>query len=77
MDNLVSVPVTHPCRFLKQQASLAQPTIPPVRTQTIKSPDPPVTRPALQSAIKDADPPVKRPAKPSVARKLVQESLEF
>ena len=75
MDNLVSVPVTHPCRFLKQQASLAQPTIPPVRTQTINSPepDPPVRRPAKKSAVKD--PPVRRPAKPSVA--LAQEWLEF
>ena len=72
MDNLVSVPVTHPCRFLKQQVQ-----------RDDKSPDPPVKpgRPALQSAIKspDADPPVKprRPAKPSVARKLAQEWLEF
>ena len=64
MDNLVSVPVTNPCTFLKGQ-----------------SVDPPVTRPALLSAIKspDADPPVKpkRPVKPSVARKLAQEWLEF
>ena len=68
MDNLVSVPVTHPCRFLKGQ-----------RDDPIKSPepDPPVKpkRPAKKSALKDADPPVRRPAKPSVA--LAQEWLEF
>ena len=64
MDNLVSVPVTHPCRFLKQQASLAQPTIPPVRTQTIKSPE-------------DSTPviPNRRPTKKNVT--LAQEWLEF
>ena len=76
MDNLVSVPVTQPCRFLKGQ-----------RDDPIKSPDPPIKpgRPDKKTQrddpIKspDADPPVKprRPAKPSVARKLAQEWLEF
>ena len=63
MDNLVSVPVTHPCRFLKQQASLAQPTIPPVRTQTIKSPE-------------DSTPAIPK-RRPTPKKKLVQEWLEF
>ena len=80
MDNLVSVPVTHPCSFLKQQAHRQV-----QRDDT--SPDPPVKtrRPAKKTqrddTIKspDADPPVKpkRPTKPSVARKLAQEWLEF
>ena len=70
MDNLVSVPVTHPCRFLKGQ-----------RDDPIKSPDPPIKpgRPdkKTQSAIKSPDDstPVREPAKPSV--KLAQEWLEF
>ena len=82
MDNLVSVPVTHPCSFLKQQ-TLRQVQ----RDDTIKSPDPPVKtrRPAKKTqrddTIKspDVNPPVKpkRPANPSVARKLAQEWLEF
>ena len=77
MDNLVSVPVTHPSTFLKQQAKATEctTTIPdararqvqrdPLAIETIKSPD--------------ADPPVKpkRAAKPSVARKLAQQWLAF
>ena len=90
MDNLVSVPVTNPCSFLKQQK--ARPTIPDglrqvQRDDTIKSPDPPVKtrRPAKKTQRDDTikspyvNSPVKpkRPVKPSVARKLAQEWLEF
>ena len=50
MDNLVSVPVTHPCRFLKGQSAIKSP-----------EPDPPVRRPAQKSARKD--PLVRRPTK--------------
>ena len=79
MDNLVSVPLTNPCTFLKQQASLdkvAQPTIPDGHRQVRRDGDD-----ALIKTIKspDANPPVKpkRPPKPSVARKLAQQWLEF
>ena len=68
MDNLVSVPVTNPCSFLKQQDKVVRPRQvqrDPLVNKTIKSAEP--------------DPPVKpkRPAKPSAARKLAQEWLEF
>ena len=86
MDNLVSVPVTHPCRFLKQQVERDQ-------SKTIKSPDPPVrrpakktqrddspmTRPALQSAIKSPEDsvPVIPKRRPTPKKTLAQEWLEF
>ena len=84
MDNLVSVPVTNPCSFLKQQASLAQdkvarPTIPDAQHRQVQRDRHDTLIKTIKSP--DADPPVKtrRPAKKDtpVARKLAQQWLEF
>ena len=68
MDNLTSVPVTHPCRFLKGQSAIKPP-----------EPDPPVRRPAKKSAVKD--PPVtslQSDNPPVIPKKtLAQEWLDF
>ena len=87
MDNLVSVPVTHPCRFLQgqrdQNKTIKSPEPdPPVRRPAKKTQrdDPPVTHPALQSAIKspeDSVPVIPKRRPTPKRKKLTQEWLEF
>ena len=90
MDNLVSVPVTHPSTFLKQQDKAWTGLNPTdglkdrqVARWTQRDPDDDPVIQALVKTIKspDAGPPVKarRPAKKDtpVKRKLTQEWLEF
>ena len=83
MDNLVSVPVTHPCRFLKGQSVINSPD-PPVKpgrpAKKTQRDDPPVTYPALQSAIKfpeDSTPVIPKRRPTPKKKKLAQEWLEF
>ena len=71
MDELVSVPVTHPVRFLKgQRDKTIKPPAPdpPVRTQK----SPPIRRPAQK-----LDPPTTSLQSTPVKKNLAQEWLDF
>ena len=79
MDELVSVPVTHPVRFLKGTIK-APPVSPPVRKDPPVRSSPPVRQPVSPPIRKD--PPLRRnPPKTSshapVKKNLAQEWLEF